>query len=224
MSRRRGAKPQAARAPAQRPPLTAPPARAAPLGWLPHPRLSVLLAVVWLLLQHSLALPQLITAALLGWAVPRLVGGFLAGDVDGGLGGQPGAAPSGSPNAAPGGAGRATARPGRLGPGARWWVALRLAGGVLWDIVVSNLAVARRVLSPRALPQPAWVVLPLTLHHPDAIALLATVITMTPGTVSCVVDERARQIVVHVLAGSDPAALVVLIKHRYERPIGELFE
>ena len=210
MSRRQGAKPQGAakvpsnqRTRANRQPPAATPARSARTslaGWLPHPVLSVLLAVVWLLLQQSLALPQLITAALLGWAVPRLVGGFL------------------------GGAGRGVARPSRRGHWHRLRIALRLAGVVLWDIGVSNLAVARLLLSPRALPQPAWVLLPLDLQHPDAIALLATVITMTPGTVSCVVDERARQILVHVLAGAEPAALVALIKQRYERPIGALFE
>jgi multisubunit Na+/H+ antiporter MnhE subunit len=31
---------------------------------------------------------------------------------------------------------------------------------VLWDIVVSNLTVARLVLDPRAAPQPAWVPVP----------------------------------------------------------------
>lgn len=46
-------------------------------GWLPFPALSALLAVVWLLLQQSLAVPQLITAAVLALVVPRLVAGFL---------------------------------------------------------------------------------------------------------------------------------------------------
>lgn len=46
-------------------------------GWLPHPALSVLLAAVWLLLQQSLAVPQLISAAVLALVVPHLVAGFL---------------------------------------------------------------------------------------------------------------------------------------------------
>ena len=53
-----------------------------PVGWLSHPLLSALLALAWLLLQQSLAVPQLITAAVLGLILPRLLHGFL-GDATG---------------------------------------------------------------------------------------------------------------------------------------------
>ena len=170
---------------------------------LPHPGLSLLLAAVWLLLQNSLALPQLITAALLGWAVPRLLGGFLAD------------APR--PVASTGGATDWRQRLARLGNVAR------LCAVVLYDIVISNLAVARLVLWPGARPKPGWVTVPLDLTHPDAILLLALIITNTPGTVSCVVDEATRHIIVHVLDLDDPALLVAQIKQRYEQPIEEIF-
>jgi multicomponent K+:H+ antiporter subunit E len=159
------------------------------MGWLPHPVLSALLAAMWLLLQESLAPPQLITAALLGWAVPRLVHGFLG--------------PASRP---------------------RWGVVARFTAVVLWDIVVSNLTVARIVLSPVSRPQPAWVPVPLELRHEGAITLLATIITTTPGTVSCVVDEQRREILVHALDCSDPAAMAAQIKARYERPLRQIFE
>ena len=103
-------------------------------------------------------------------------------------------------------------------------VALQLAGVVLWDIVVSNIAVARIVLNPRSDPQPAWVPVALDAEHPSAITLLATIITMTPGTVSCVVDERERLILVHALDCSDAAAMAAQIKQRYERPLRRIFE
>ena len=98
-------------------PTTPRPARKA-MDRLPHPGLSLLLAAVWLLLQNSLALPQLITAALLGWAVPRLLGGFLAD------------APR--PVASTGGATDWRQRLARLGTVAR------LCAVVLYDIVISN--------------------------------------------------------------------------------------
>lgn len=161
----------------------------APVGWLPHPALSVLLAVVWLLLQQSLAVPQLITAVVLGLGLPRLVHGFI-GDAT-----HP----------------RAPA------------TVLRFAGMVLWDIVVSNLTVARIVLSPSSNPRPLWVEVPLDARHPTAITLLATVITMTPGTVSCVVGDRRGSILVHVLDCDDGPALVAQIKQRYEQPLKEIF-
>jgi multicomponent K+:H+ antiporter subunit E len=160
-----------------------------PAGWLSHPVLSLLLAGAWLLLQQSLAVPQLITAAVLGLVLPRLLHGFL-------------------------GTGARLRAPG---------AALRFAGVVLWDIVVSNLTVARLVLNPASRPQPAWVPVPLALTDPTAITLLATIITTTPGTVSCVVDEERGEILVHALDCADPAALVADIQQRYEAPLLEIF-
>lgn len=103
-----------------------------------------------------------------------------------------------------------------------WRSAARLLVVVLWDIIVSNITVARIVLSPRADPQPAWVPIALELTHPTAITLMATIITMTPGTVSCIVDEERRLILVHALDCDDPQALARQIKQRYEQPLGEI--
>lgn len=105
-----------------------------------------------------------------------------------------------------------------------WLTVLRFSGVVLYDIVMSNIAVARLVLLPGARPRPAWVVVPLTLRHPTAITLLATVITTTPGTVSCVVDEELHFILVHALDCDDPAAMAAQMKERYEQPLREIFE
>jgi multicomponent K+:H+ antiporter subunit E len=102
--------------------------------------------------------------------------------------------------------------------------ALRFMLTVLWDIVTANLIVARIVLWPGSRPQPAWVVIPLDLRDPHAITLLAAVITLTPGTVSCVIDEEGWRIYVHALDCADPAEQVAQIKRRYERPLKEIFE
>lgn len=171
-----------------------PPPRAS--GWWPHPVLSALLAAVWLLLQQSLALPQLIAAAAVALVVPRLVRGFL----------RP-----------------ATARRSWRRALRSTGIALRLLAVVLWDVVASNLTVAGIVLWPLSRPQPAWVRVPLELDDPLAITLLAAIITTTPGTVSCVVDETQREIVVHALDCDDPAAMAAQIKARYERPLQEIF-
>jgi multicomponent K+:H+ antiporter subunit E len=159
-------------------------------GWLSHPMLSLLLVLVWLLLQGSLGLPYWISALLLGLLLPWLVQGF-------------------------------------LGPAMRPrkpLLMLRFAALVLWDIVVSNLTVARLVLSPGARPQPAWVRVPLALRQPGPITLLATIITTTPGTVSCVVDGERAEILVHALDCADPQAMAEDIKRRYEQPLLEIFE
>lgn len=115
---------------------------------------------------------------------------------------------------------------GFLGPATRLHkpvLALRFVFIVLWDIVVSNFIVARIVLSPSSTPRPAWVRVPLELQQPGAITLLATIITTTPGTVSCIVDDERHEILVHALDCADPQALAEQIKQRYEQPLMEIF-
>lgn len=102
-------------------------------------------------------------------------------------------------------------------------VALRLSALVLWDIVKSNLTVALLVLNPMARPQPVWVRMPLRLQHPVGISMLASIITMTPGTVSCVVDEDRRELWVHALDSRSPEAMATEMAERYEAPLLEIF-
>lgn len=157
---------------------------------LPYPALSALLAGLWLLLQQSLAPAHLISGALFGWLLPRLLSGFLG----------------------------ASAQP------RRWDLALRLLLVVLKDIVLSNLTVARLVLNPAARPQPAWVRVELRLRSELGRSLLASIITTTPGTVSCTIDEARGLILVHALDCADPAALAADIQARYEAPLCAIFD
>jgi multicomponent K+:H+ antiporter subunit E len=96
---------------------------------------------------------------------------------------------------------------------------------VLWDIVVANAVVARIVLfMPRDQLRPAWVVVPLELHSPEAITVLAGTITMTPGTVSAEFSTCGRALLVHCLHAPEPDGVVAEIKSRYERRLKEVFE
>ena len=157
---------------------------------LPYPVMSVLIGISWLVLQGSVSASNGLTALLLGWLLPRLLGAFL----------------------------------GAAWPRRRASVALRLLVVLLWDIISANLTVAWLVLWPRAQAQPAWLVVPLQLRSPRAVALLASIISITPGTVSCVVDEEHFQILVHALDCDDPRAMVDAIKTRYEFALLEIFE
>lgn len=109
-------------------------------------------------------------------------------------------------------------RPVRLG------LALRLFLTFLRDIVVANVAVARLILSPRLQVEPRFIAVPLALTHPYAIAVLAGMITMTPGTVSVDLSPDGRTLWVHGLDVDNPEAIVAEIKRRYEQPLKELFE
>lgn len=101
--------------------------------------------------------------------------------------------------------------------------ALRLVMVVTYDIVVANVAVARLVLGPTARLRPAFVEVPLTLTQPMSISLLASIITMTPGTVSSDLSKDNKVLIVHALDCSDTDALVLDIKQRYEKPLLEIF-
>ena len=101
--------------------------------------------------------------------------------------------------------------------------AIRMLLLVTLDIVLANIAVARLVLGPIGRLRPAFVKVPLALTNPQSIALLASIITMTPGTVSADISADGRTLLVHVLDCEDPAALVARIKRRYEQPLLEVF-
>ncbi len=96
---------------------------------------------------------------------------------------------------------------------------------VLWDICVANLAVAKIILFRRnADIQSRWITIPLDLRSPEAIAVLAGTITMTPGTVSADLSACGRALLVHCLHAEDPDAVRDEIKTRYERRLKEIFE
>lgn len=105
----------------------------------------------------------------------------------------------------------------------RWHAVLRLVLVVLWDIVVSNLQVALLILGPERRIDPRFVWIPLDLRDPHAIASLAGIITMTPGTLSADLTEDRRHLLVHALNAGDEAALVAGIKSRYEAPLMVIF-
>jgi multicomponent K+:H+ antiporter subunit E len=103
-------------------------------------------------------------------------------------------------------------------------VIARLAGAVLWDIVLSNIEVARRILGPESAITPRFVWVPLELTDPHAILSLAGIITMTPGTLSAELSPDRRHLLVHAFNVDDEAALVAQIKARYETPLKEIYE
>jgi len=102
--------------------------------------------------------------------------------------------------------------------------ALRLACVVLWDIVVSNFEVARRILGPEAAIRPGFVWVPLSIIDPHGIVTLAGIITMTPGTLSAELSRDRRHLLVHAFNLDDEAALIATIKTRYEAPLRQIFE
>ncbi len=99
----------------------------------------------------------------------------------------------------------------------------RLLGVVLRDIVICNVQVARQVLGPERSIRPGFLRLPLSLTDEHAITVLATIITMTPGTLTCDVAADRSHLLLHALDLRDEAGLIADLKARYEAPLAEIF-
>lgn len=105
-----------------------------------------------------------------------------------------------------------------------WPVVLRLSVVVLYDIVASAVTVAGQILGPEDRLMPGFVTVPLSIRDPYGIVSLASIITMTPGTLSVDLSADRERLLVHALHLRDPAALIASIKSRYERPLIAIFE
>jgi multicomponent K+:H+ antiporter subunit E len=162
----------------------------APRPWLPHPLLSLLLVILWLLLFNTVSLAHVLFGLLLGILVPLFTQRFWPG----------------SPR---------VRRPLLL---ARYGLL------VLGDILIANVQVARLILGPVDRLRPAFLAYPLELREDFSITLLASTISLTPGTVSADISVDRRTLLIHALDVEDEAALVAQIKQRYETPLKEIFE
>jgi multicomponent K+:H+ antiporter subunit E len=101
------------------------------------------------------------------------------------------------------------------------------AAVVLYDVVVANLQVAAIILGPLSRVRPAFVRVPLDLRTDFAVTVLASTVTLTPGTVSVEVEDDGtgrRWLVVHALRCLDADDMVRTIKERYEQRLKEILE
>lgn len=157
----------------------------------PHPQLTLLLTLVWCLLNNTISPGMVVFGLILGILVPILTAPYWPD------------------------------RPVLRNP-------VRLIAYVLiviWDILVANVQVARIVLfKSNSAMRPNWVTIPLDLRTPEAIAILAGTITLTPGTVSSDLSDQGHVLLVHALDAPDPDAVRDQIKDRYERRLKEIFE
>lgn len=104
------------------------------------------------------------------------------------------------------------------------WAMIEYLAVVIRDIVVANFQVARLILFRRNRDlRSRWLVIPLELRSPEAIAALAGTISLTPGTVTADVAADGRSLLVHGLDVADEAAAVARIKSRYEARLLRIF-
>lgn len=157
---------------------------------LPHPILSLALAVTWVLLTGSTAPASLFAAAVIGLLVPFVM---------------------------------TTLEPDRSEVRAPLAI-LRLSVRVLADILRSNWAVGSIILGRRRRDRVSgFMVVPLEMKNRYGLAVLAIIITSTPGTLWVQYDAVTGKLLLHVLDLVDEEDWVRLIKHRYEALLMEIF-
>jgi len=102
---------------------------------------------------------------------------------------------------------------------------MRLAIDVIGDIVRSNWAVSHIILGRRRHERTSgFIYIPLDLRDRYGLAVLAIIITSTPGTLWVEYESATGRLLLHVLDLVDEETWVRLIKDRYERRLMEIFE
>ena len=103
---------------------------------------------------------------------------------------------------------------------------LPLLASVLVDGVRSNVGVARIVLGLTGSREvhSGFLTIPIELRDPHALAMLAAIITATPGTAWAGLSSDGTRLTLHLLDLRNEAEWTAMIKQRYETPLRRIFE
>lgn len=94
---------------------------------------------------------------------------------------------------------------------------------ILIDIILANLQVAKLILSPMKSLRPAFIEVPIELQDELALIMLASIVSLTPGSVSADISDDRTLLLVHALHADDPQQLIADIKQHYEQPLKDIF-
>lgn len=106
----------------------------------------------------------------------------------------------------------------------KWSTIFKFSFLVGYDIIISNIFVAKLILGKNSALEPCFLEVPLDIKHPLGISILASTISLTPGTVSADLNQDRAILIVHALHIEDAAAEIETIKNRYEKPLMEIFK
>ncbi|WP_343293498.1 Na+/H+ antiporter subunit E [Vandammella animalimorsus] len=104
---------------------------------------------------------------------------------------------------------------------------LRLCLTVMIDAWHSNWLVIRILLQPSLTRQDTsiFVRIPLEMRNPNGLAVLAAIVTITPGNAWAELSMDRSTLLLHVFDGRiDEQTVIQTVKQRYERPLMEIFE
>lgn len=101
---------------------------------------------------------------------------------------------------------------------------LKLAVRVFGDVIRSNLALLRIIITGRSRSVTSgFVSIPLELTNPYGLAVLACIITATPGTIWMSYESQDRILLIHVFDLIDENEWIHTVTERYARPLQEIF-
>lgn len=96
---------------------------------------------------------------------------------------------------------------------------LALAGLFVRELVLSALQVAWLVVHPKLRLRPGIIAYPLTVTTDTQIALLANLITLTPGTLSVDVSRDRKTLYIHAIDIADRELLIGKIAAGFETSV-----
>ena len=107
----------------------------------------------------------------------------------------------------------------------RWRTIPRLFVTLIVDVIRSNIQVTRLLLTEgRGTRKSAFIQIPLTVRDENALALLAIILTATPGTAWFDHDPDTGVLLLHVFDLREGADWSATIKTRYESLLLEIFQ
>lgn len=104
----------------------------------------------------------------------------------------------------------------------RIWSIIKLFILFIKELILANIQVLKIVLSPKMNMQPAFFAMPTELTKEWEISLLASLITLTPGTVVVHVSDNAKILYVHAIDIKDVNDTIYAIKNSFEKAILEV--
>lgn len=107
----------------------------------------------------------------------------------------------------------------------RPWGLLVLTAAFLIELLKSALSVAREAWRPKLAIRPGVVAVPVELASDIEITMLASLISLTPGTLSLEVSADGKTLYVHALVVSDDGTEIRrTIAGKLERPVRGAFQ
>ncbi len=92
----------------------------------------------------------------------------------------------------------------------------------IWEMIKANVHVAYDVITPRFFMKPGIVKYPLVAKSDFEINILATMISLTPGTLIMDISDDKKAIYIHVMYLKDKDKFIENVKNNLERRLLEI--